>query len=124
MILADVFVVVEILDRVFNGGIRQTQQETWRGQTQIAGVFRLAQRTPFGMCWPFEHRLHVFDGWQLGKAVDTKEVRRNAGKERRMCHGPNGADVLQQLHIRGAVAERIVTDDGCGRFAAKLAVTG
>ena len=46
--------------------IRQAQQKFGQSKTHIAGIFRFAERTPFGVLRHFENRMQVFE---VGKLI-------------------------------------------------------
>ena len=93
-------------------------------QANETRVVAFAKGIPLGELRPLEDGLQILEVGQVGKAVDTKELRAGRGDEGRVGHGRNGRDRLQQLHVLRAGVELVVTDDRTERLAAELAELG
>ncbi|MNQ35177.1 hypothetical protein D3C85_486520 [compost metagenome] len=124
MAASDVFLVDEALHRVVFRVVGVAQQEARNGETDVTGVFLLAETLPFGELRAFEVIFQILQVRQAGEAFQAEEFRPGGGDEGRVGHAGDAGDVLQGLDVRGARVEGVVGDQGADRLAAELAVLG
>ncbi len=116
------FFEIEAVDRVGANTVRQTRQEARHHQTEIAGIFRLTQRTPGGVFGVLEDLGQIARVSQLLPGFHLHHARRGAGDERTVGRRADARHLPQQLNVLRAVVEVVVAHDAAKRLAAKLTV--
>ncbi len=113
---------VELVHRVRLGAVRQAREEARHREADVLRIVRVAQAAPRGVLGVGEDLGQVAGVGQLLPGVHLHHRGRRAGDERAVSSGGHLRHLAEQLHVRRAVVEIVVTHQAAERLAAELAV--